>query len=176
MKANVSMLSAFIKIRLNENLFERCSISTTKGNPMQVRRRDIDKKTKGPLLLEHAHMVRLLPSIGALPTMKDLDPVEEPQECIEHVINLRFGYENESCATPDLEWYRDMTCTIKSIEYKKATILDNLNLDYVDLINKDVDDLRKCIVSQLPQFVSNHIPSDKKSLFPGKQVTEFMSH
>ena len=42
MKANVSMLSAFIKIRLNENLFERCSISTTKGNPMQVQRRDID--------------------------------------------------------------------------------------------------------------------------------------
>jgi hypothetical protein len=46
MKANVSMLSAFIKIRLNENLFEHCSISTTKDNPMQVRRRDIDKKTK----------------------------------------------------------------------------------------------------------------------------------
>ena len=93
MKANVSILSAFIKIRLNENLFKRCSISTTKGNPMQVRRRDIDKKTKGPLLLEHAHMVRLLPSIGTLPTMEELDPVEEPQECIEQVINLRFGYE-----------------------------------------------------------------------------------
>ena len=46
MKANVFMLSAFIKIRLNENLFERCSISTTKGNLMQVRRRDIDKKPK----------------------------------------------------------------------------------------------------------------------------------
>ena len=87
-------------------------------------------------------MVRLLPSIGTLPTMEDLDPVEEPQEFIEQVINLRFGYENESCATPDLEWYREMTCTVKSIEYKKTTILENLNLDYVDLINKDIDDLR----------------------------------
>jgi hypothetical protein len=34
MKANLSILSAFIKIRSNENLFKRCSISTTKGNPM----------------------------------------------------------------------------------------------------------------------------------------------
>ena len=46
MKVNVSMLSAFIKICLNENLSKRFSISTTKGNPMQVRRRDVDKKQK----------------------------------------------------------------------------------------------------------------------------------
>ena len=45
--------------------------------------------------------------------MQELDPVEEPPEVTEHIINLRFGYENESCATPDLEWYREMTCTIK---------------------------------------------------------------
>ena len=80
---------------------------------------------------------------------------------------MKFGRESESCLPPDLEWYREMTCTVKSIEYKKATILDNLNLDYVDMLNKDVDDLRKCIVSQLPQFVSNHIPIDKKYLYPG---------
>ena len=46
MKANVSILSAFIKIRIKANIFERCTISTTKGNPVQVRRRDVAKKQK----------------------------------------------------------------------------------------------------------------------------------
>ena len=35
------------------------------------------------------------------------------------------------------------------------------------MINKDVEDLRKCIVSRLSRFVSSHIPSNKGSLFPG---------
>ena len=132
---------------MEENLFERCSISTTNDTPMQVRIRDIVKKTKEPLLLEHVHMVRILTHIGTLPTMEELDPVEEPQEPTEQVISLRFGYESELYLPPDLEWYSKMTYTVKSIEYKKATILDNLNLEYINVLNKDVEDLRECIVS-----------------------------
>ena len=46
MKANASMLSAFINICIKANLFERCIISTAKGNPVKVRKRDIDKEQK----------------------------------------------------------------------------------------------------------------------------------
>ena len=71
------------------------------------------------------------------------------------------------CDTPNLEWYREMVCNVESLEYHKQTLLENLNLDYVEMINKDVEDLRKCIVSRLSRFVSNHIPSNKGSLYPG---------
>ena len=60
-----------------------------------------------------------------------------------------------------------MTCIVKSVEYKKATILDNLNLDYVDMLNKDVKHLRKRIVGQLLRFVSNHASIDNNPLYPG---------
>ena len=95
--------------------------------------------------------------------MQELEPLEEPQEDTEYDISLKCGYESESCLPPDLEWYRAKACNVKSIEYKKTTIIENLNLDYVEMLNKDVDDLRKCFVSRLPRVVSNHIPVNKKS-------------
>ena len=102
MKANVPDLYVFIKIRIRANLFERFIISTTKGNQVQVHRRNVDKKTKWLLLLEHAHIVRIQLPIGALSTMQELEPVEETQEDTEHVISLKFGYANDSGLPPDL--------------------------------------------------------------------------
>ena len=51
-KPSAVMLGAFIKIRLNVDLTERCIIARKKRTPIEVRRADVDKKTKGPLMLK----------------------------------------------------------------------------------------------------------------------------
>ena len=72
--ANKDMLTAFIKMRTNANLFDKSNIAVTKGTPAQVRKRDIDKKTKGPLLIDHAHIVRLHVVVGKLLTLEKIEP------------------------------------------------------------------------------------------------------
>ena len=73
-KANKDMLTAFIKTRTNTSLFDKSNITVNKGTPEQVRKRDIDKKTKGPLLIDHAHIVRLQVVVGKLLTLEKIEP------------------------------------------------------------------------------------------------------
>ena len=51
-KANATMLNTFVKIRMDVNIFNKSVIAVTKGTPVQVHNRELDKKTKGHLLIE----------------------------------------------------------------------------------------------------------------------------
>ena len=64
-KPTASLLSNFIKIRLNHGLDKRILIATTKGEPVDI---CLQKwiKTKVPLMLGHNHKVRTLLPISVL--------------------------------------------------------------------------------------------------------------
>ena len=122
-KANKDMLTAFIKMRTNASLFDKFNIAVNKGTPAQVRKREIDKKTKGPLLIEHAHIVRLQVVICKLPTLDKMEPNIGVEQTQETSICLSFDNESLICDIPDSEWYREMVCSIESLEYNKTTLL-----------------------------------------------------
>ena len=137
-KANATMLGAFIKIRLVQDLTDRCIIATRKGNHSDVRRGDVDKKTQDPLVLEQAHQLRLTIHIGTVPIERTNNDEALDDENILQPTCLNFSIENESFDAPDLEWYRGIICNVKSIEYNKGILLENMNLDYAMLLNIDV--------------------------------------
>ena len=57
-------------------------------------------------------------------------------DIIGHLVSLTFNKESGMCDYPDIEWYRGVVSSVKSVEYNKTA--ENLNLDYVFKINDDV--------------------------------------
>ena len=165
-KPSATMFGVFIKIRLCVDLTERCIIATKKVNHIEVRRGEIDEKTKDPLMLEQAHQVRHTVQVGALPVTVTNDEVELNEVNILQPTCLTFCDEIDSFDSPNLEWYRDITCNIKSIEYNKTILLENMNLDCEMLLNEDVKELHSSFLSRLPQFVANHIPAKRINCIP----------
>ena len=65
--------------------------------------RDVGKRPKGSLSLDHAQIIRLQLSIGVLLTMEDFDTVEKSPEVIDDVICLKLVNENNPCVPSDIE-------------------------------------------------------------------------
>ena len=120
-KPSAVMLGTFIKTRLSVDLTKRCIIATKKGNPIEVRRGDVDKKTKGPLMLEQAHQVRLTVPVGTLPVAVTNDEEELNEVNILQPTCLTFCSKIDAFDPPDLEWYHDIICNVKSIEYNEKS-------------------------------------------------------
>ena len=132
-KYSVNMISPFIKLWSKAVLTTRCIIASNKGTPLEVKRGDIDKKTKGPFILEHTHQLRSTVPIGVLPIVTDRGEDELLLDDIIKPTSLKFSNEHIFCNKLDLKWYRNAVCDVKFVEYNKDTLLDNLNMDYVDL-------------------------------------------
>ena len=94
-KASAAILGAFIKIRLVQDLTDRCIIATRKGNPSDVRKGDVDKKTQGPLMLEQAHQLRLTIPIGTVPIESTNNDEASDDENILQPTCLNFSIEND---------------------------------------------------------------------------------
>ena len=75
----------------------------------------VDKKTKGPLLLEKAHKIRTLKVIGVLSTEESITQNLVPANVIERPVSLTFNNDIGMCDYPDLEWYGGVMSGVKSI-------------------------------------------------------------
>ena len=135
-EAKIHMLTALINIKMNSNINTHVVIASLKGNPVDVRNKVV--KTKEPLLLEQAHKTRTLKFIDGIPTAEYITHKLIPADVIECPVSLTFNNNIGMCDYPDLEWYRGVASSVKSIEYNKTTLLENLNLYYVSMTNDDV--------------------------------------
>ena len=124
-------------------------------------------KNKGSIILEQAHNIRTLNVICVLPTTETITQNLIPADVIERPISLSFNNDIGMCDDPDLEWYSDVVSIVKSMEDKKRLILDKLDLEYVQILIKDVKVLSDIIVSRVPRFVEFHIPRNQSKLYSG---------
>ena len=56
---------------------------------------------------------------------------------------------------------------VKSIEYNKTTPFENLNLEYVFMINDDVKILSQRVIARVYRFVEYRVPRKQPKLYPG---------
>ena len=89
-------------------------------------------------MLEQAHQVRLTVPVGILPDATTKDDEEINEVNILQPTCLTFCNDTNSFEAPDLEWYRDIMHNVKSIEYNKTILHENMNLDYSMLLNDDI--------------------------------------
>ena len=95
--------------------------------------------------------------IGKIPRAECVTDNLIPANVIKTPVSITFNNDIVICGCPDLKWYRDAVMVVKSITHNKSTLLKNLSLDYILMLNNAIKVLAQKMIARIPRFVKNHM-------------------
>ena len=165
-KLKVPELTAFYRCRVQVDLKMKFACPA-KGTVVKVRSGEVDKKTKGPLLIQCCHDVKSLPVIAS-------DPVQSEVESTEIVITpphvIDFLSENNALNFEVItnDW-------MKQVPNIFHLVMNAVTTEFVQHIDRDwestlkyVDILSRKLVYRMYSFLKLRLPLKRTDLQPGR--------
>ena len=164
-RCNVSMLSAFYKVRMLHNLTDKL-VLPKKGTIDEAVAGIIDKKSNGLLLLSLAFNIRRLPKIGTVPI---LPPMVIPEMFIKPPMVVTF--ESSCISAPkesiDVDWMLEVHDKVASLRQIGSYVY---KVKYEEELESHIihaTTMSKKILKRLHPFLVIRLPQSKIELMPG---------
>jgi len=155
-----------MKVRTLKDLTEPY-VLPNKGYPNDVRAGNVDKKTKGPLLIELAYNCRALPIIGTVPVLPEIE-IAPLLILPPKVIQFKQDISKVDDLKITLELINMISIVIISIKKSREQITAQFSTqEHISALDQHAKSMSYHLISRLPQFLEDRIPPNREDLLPG---------